>query len=352
MQGLPSKTLIIRLSSVGDIVLSSLLIRVLRKRFPQSQIDFLVKSEYASLVRGNPHVSHVLELPDGARFADLRALRQRLHDNGYELVVDIHDSLRSRYLSVGLPGDVVRVRKRKVARFLLVTTKVHLYHFFGGSPGVAERYLEPVREWGVENDGMGLEVFVGDQEREKARHIVHTAGMDGQQSVLGIAPSARHWNKRWPADRFAAAAAELSRRHRAGVILFGAADERDVCGKILQEIRANAPRTPVLNLAGSLTLTESAAVMDHCTVVLSNDSGLMHVAAGRKRKVVALFGPTVKELGFFPFGTTSTVIETNGLRCRPCTHIGRPSCPKAHFRCMLDIPVSRVVDAVNNMLAD
>jgi heptosyltransferase-2 len=90
--------------------------------------------------------------------------------------------------------------------------------------------------------------------------------------------------------------------------------------------------------------------MEICDVVVSNDTGLMHIAAAMKRNLVAIFGSTVKELGFFPIGTESIVLERNDLSCRPCSHIGRTSCPKKHFRCMKDISTGEVVHACVSML--
>jgi heptosyltransferase-2 len=107
----------------------------------------------------------------------------------------------------------------------------------------------------------------------------------------------------------------------------------------------------VLNLAGSLSLMETAAAMDRCSAVVTNDTGLMHLATARQRPVVAVFGPTVREFGFYPLGNTSLVLEVGALDCRPCTHIGRSYCPKEHFRCMLDIPAQRAVDGVAQLLA-
>ena len=105
-----------------------------------------------------------------------------------------------------------------------------------------------------------------------------------------------------------------------------------------------------MNLAGKLNLCETAAMMDKCSVVVTNDSGLMHIAAARKRNVVAIFGPTVKEFGFFPIGTRSVVVENTELDCRPCTHIGLPSCPKGHFKCMNEISTEQVVTSANALL--
>ena len=163
-----NKTLIIRFSSVGDIVLSSLLVRTLRHRFPQIHIDFLLKSEYADLVRYNPHVNRVIEFPSGGSIGDLIRLRRAIRSERYDLVVDIHDSIRSRLLSLGA-RKVVRVDKRKLARWLLVNFKRDVYSSFGGAPGVAERYLETVQPYGVQDDGGGLELHVPPEIRGAGR---------------------------------------------------------------------------------------------------------------------------------------------------------------------------------------
>jgi heptosyltransferase-2 len=119
---------------------------------------------------------------------------------------------------------------------------------------------------------------------------------------------------------------------------------------MVRSVHSTAPDAPIVNAAGRLSLTETAALVDRCSVVLSNDSGLMHIAAARKRGLVALFGPTVRELGFFPYGTESIVLEKTELSCRPCTHIGGPSCPKKHYRCMNDIEPHHVVHSLKQFL--
>jgi len=344
-----SKTLIVRFSSVGDIVLSSLLVRVLRRRFPHAQIDYLVKTEFAGLVRGNPNISRVIELPAGATFSDLRDIRKKVLKSGYDLVIDIHDSLRSRYVSLGA-RRVVRFRKRKLARFLLVRFKWDVYGFFGGAPGVAERYLEPVHSLGVTNDGEGLEVFPDEGDHLVAETLLRSAKISPETTMVGIAPSARHANKRWPGERFAETVLTLLRNPNRACILLGSVEERERCTGIAQAVLSSAPGARLINTAGLLSLTEVTALMDRCELVLSNDSGLMHLAAARKRKVVALFGPTVRQFGFYPYGTESIVLERSGLGCRPCTHIGRPSCPKGHFRCLEEIEPGQVVKSIEQLL--
>lgn len=344
-----NKTLIIRFSSVGDIVLSSLLVRTLRYRFPQIHIDFLLKSEYADLVRYSPHVDRVIEFPPGGSLGDLVRLRRAIREERYDLIIDIHDSIRSRILSFGA-GRTVRVNKRKVARWLLVNLKRDLYSSFGGAPGVAERYLETVHAFGVRDDGGGLEVHVPPETGERVRLLLRDRGLLPGNQAIGLCPSAKHANKMWLKERFAETAVALAQRHEAPVLLFGSAEEAPRCSEIAALVEAASPDARVVNLAGVLSLLETAAAMDHCGVVITNDSGLMHIAAARKRKVVALFGPTVWQFGFFPFGTTSTVIEHPALSCRPCTHIGLPDCPRGHFRCMRDLESGTVIQAATVLL--
>jgi heptosyltransferase-2 len=220
---------------------------------------------------------------------------------------------------------------------------------FRGAPSVAERYLEAVRSLGVRDDGGRLEVFCSPADETRAAEVL--GPLTGRTGLfVGIAPSARHFTKVWLPERFARAGADLAKRHNAGLLLFGSPGEAERCNTIERLIRELAPAVPVANLAGALTLTETAAVLDRCAVVLTNDSGLMHLAAARARPVVAVFGSTVREFGFFPFRTPVRVLERVDLRCRPCTHIGLASCPRGHFRCMNDIPASAAVDAAEQLL--
>ena len=350
MEHILHKTLIIRFSSVGDIVLSSPLVRTLRRRFPECQIDFLVKAEYAELVRHSPFLTRVIEFPAGGTFRDILHLRRTLRAEGYDRILDIHDSLRSRVLSFAARG-VVRVRKRKIARSVLIAFKRDMYRFFGGAPSVAQRYLETVQPDGVTDDGEGLDLFLPADASEKPDHLLRKARIPKSGPVIGLCPSARHATKIWPAERYAGLALGLIRERGAAILLLGADEDREPCDKVLREIRSGASDASVVNLAGLLTLSETAAALDRCALVVTNDSGLMHIAAARKRKVLAIFGSTVRQLGFFPFGTLSEVAEHPNLHCRPCSHIGLPACPKGHFKCMLEIGVDPVLAAARRLLA-
>jgi lipopolysaccharide heptosyltransferase II len=349
MNGTIGKTLVIRFSSIGDIILTSLLLRVLRRRFPDARIDFLVKSTYADLVRWSPHLNGLVEFPASGGAKELAALRRRIAGERYDLIIDLHDSIRSRFVSAG-SAPTVRVRKRKFARTLLIRTGKDVYGLFGGAPPVAERYLETVAPWGITNDGAGLELVYPPEAGTAAEALLAQGGIEAGVPVIGVAPSARHATKIWPPDRFGAVAAALAAERRMPVVIFGTDEDRERCSAVAAAITALSPGTVVANLAGMLTLPGTAAALDRCALVLTNDSGIMHMAAARKRNVVAVFGCTVRQFGFFPYGTRGIVVEHPSLTCRPCTHVGRSSCPLGHFRCMLDLTVENVLNASRTLL--
>ncbi len=342
------KILLIRFSSMGDIVLASPLIRMLRTTFPTAQIDFMVKREYAELLKCNPHLSSVIDLRSDDR-SELAALRERVREEHYDLILDIHDSIRSKYVRAFSGARTVRVvDKRRLRRFLLVRFKKNLYR---RAVPVAERYLETVRRFGVRDDGAGLEQHVPPEILESVAALMGKFRLERYGTVVGIAPMAKHFTKRWPQDRFVEFGIRHAKEAGAKIFVFGSREEADACGDIAQMINAGTASGAAESLAGRLTLIETAAVLDYCSLVVSNDTGLMHLAAARKRKVAAIFGSTVREFGFFPYRTQNVVLERPGLPCRPCSHIGLPECPKGHFRCMKDIGVDEVLSAARSLNA-
>jgi heptosyltransferase-2 len=341
----PDKILIIRFSSLGDIVLASPLLRVLRAAYPDAQIDFLVKPEYAEIVRHHPAVTSVLTLAGPSR-AELRDLRARVRMEGYDVILDLHNSLRSRYVRFLNARRVRAVNKRVARRWMLVNLKRNLYRH---AVPVAERYIETAASLGVVPDGRGAEIVTPADVVSRVGAMMSKYRLDRAATVVGFAPSARPATKRWPPERYRDLGIRLAKEHHARVLVFGGPEETDYCGDIAQMINAEMGTGAAESLAGGLTLLETAAALDHCAVVVTNDTGLMHMAAARNRPVVAIFGSTVKEFGFFPYGTRSVVLERRELSCRPCSHIGLERCPEGHFRCMKEIDVAEVVSAVRSL---
>jgi lipopolysaccharide heptosyltransferase II len=347
--GTHPKTLVIRFSSVGDIVLSTPLLRVLRRRFPLSQIDYVTRREYAELIRSNSNLNYTYEFDASEGFPGLRALKKRIKREGYDLIVDIHGSLRSRFLrSFDGPQWVVTVDKRVMERTMLVRFKKNL---FKEIVSVADRYIEPLKQFGIEPDGRGPELHIPDEVLFRANGMIAPMKLHRFEKVVGLCPGSRHATKRWPGERFAELAVRLAREQEAAILIFGGPDDGEIAALIAEWVAREVGPERVAPFAGKLTLLETAAAFQYCDVVVTNDSGLMHVASAMNRKVVAIFGSTVREFGFFPVGNEHIVIEQQGLSCRPCSHIGRPSCPEDHFRCMLDTTVQQVCEMVRRSLA-
>jgi lipopolysaccharide heptosyltransferase II len=339
--GLPKKILVIRLSSIGDILLTTPLLRVLRRKFPDALIDFIIKAQYADLLRTNPHLNELITLDTETGQEGLQEIRKRIRATGYDLVIDIHKNFRSFYLRRCLRHAVVVTHnKQLVKRFLLVKTGLNLYREI---VPMHQRYIRAVQRWGIVDDGMGLEFFLDPQ---AGRQIdMRLAERDGSKFLVGMAPGAGFETKRWPALYYQETAARLQNECGADILLLGNKADREITAPM-----AAALGSGVYDWAGTLSLQQSAVALASCDLMITNDTGLMHLACALQVPVIALFGPTTRELGFFPVGRMAEVIEEELLSCRPCTHMGNHRCPKGHFRCMRDILPERVLVRARQIL--
>lgn len=313
-----------------------------------SQIDFVTRTEYAPLIKSNPNLNHTYEFDASTGFDGLRLLKQNIRSERYELIIDIHNSLRSRFLrSIRGVEHIVTIDKRLIERTMLVKFKKNLYKEV---VSVAERYLEPLGRFGIEPDGKGLELHIPDEILFGITGKIAKLKLNRYEKVIGLCPTARHFTKRWPAERYAELGGRLAETFDAKILIFGGTDEAGQTSEIARSIDASAGPERATNYGGELSLLETAAAMDYCDLLITNDSGLMHLAAARKRKLVAIFGSTVREFGFYPIGTEHVVLERAGLYCRPCSHIGRSACPEGHFRCLKEIEIDDVYRRAIEML--
>ncbi len=328
----PSRILVIRFSSIGDILLATPLLRLLRQRFSGARIDMVIKEQYKPLLAHNPYIDSLYTLNTPGSFRELRDLRKRLPKD-YDLVVDIHNNLRSRYLTFRMRGKR-KICKHKFKRFLLVAFNFNVYRKI--TP-VYRRYLQTVTKWGITDDGEGLELYVDESVNKRISTWLDAQDVRPQKTIVGIVPGASFWNKRWPVEKFSAVCEHLCANCDARILLFGSSDEQHIAQAIAESFGKKA-----VNCAGELSLIETACALSRCDAVITNDSGLMHMATALKIPTVAIFGPTTRELGFFPTGPNTAVVERPDLYCRPCTHIGMNRCPEKHFRCMKEIEPEEV----------
>jgi len=321
--------LVVRLSSIGDIVLTTPVVQELRRAFPGARIDFCTKAPFIPLLAGNPAISSV-------------CTPENLMGIAYDLAVDLQNNRRSRALLRGLDiGSVRQYRKRNWKKLLLVRFKLNL--FGDGYRSVVQRYGEAL-------DGLAGTVdapCVLVPSREDRDFALGT--LKGSVPVLAVCFGANHLTKRYPEERFAAVIERVGSKMPVRVILLGG--KEDIAGgERIVALLPPAVRSRVRSMAGVTTLMQSAALLERSDLVLCNDTGLMHMASAFGRKVLVLFGSSVKEFGFLPWGTPFELFEAEGLACRPCSHIGRDSCPKGHFHCMNDITPERVASRIVELL--
>lgn len=342
----PRRIAVVRFSSLGDLILTLPALKILRERFPLASIDLIVKRQYAAVFDSCPSIDGVIPFDKTAAdstspFGDLvRTVRS----SRYDLLLDWHGTLRSRSLSIlGGARRVIRFRKGSLRRRFLVATKIRIGEF----PRTAERYARTIPGWQCGSPLPGPILTLQEQERSIAGDLLEQSLPPGNGPLIGFAPGARHATKRWPAERFADLAESIQASIPAirGIVLFGDESERTLA----ESIRLSGSSRS-LNLAGKLTIRQTAAVMAHCHLLVSNDTGLMHLATAVAVPVIALFGPTSREFGFFPMGEHNRVIE-QPLPCRPCSLHGSAICPIGTHACMTSIGVERIVTEIDSVLS-
>ncbi|MGH7742143.1 MAG: glycosyltransferase family 9 protein [Candidatus Eiseniibacteriota bacterium] len=325
---------VIRLSSLGDVVLTLPTVRALKSAYPRAALDYWTKLEYADVVRHDPAITHVRELdPDARRIEDLVSMSAELED--CDLIVDLHSNLRSRVLSFQPRIPVLRAPGYRLRRSLHVHAR---WLRPRPVPAAVARFGAALTPLGLSAEG--VPVLYSDAASERwADQWLAARGWD---KPVALAPGARHATKRWPEAHWCALAARLT---AAGLPVMAFSLERE--REQLPELAAQLERS-----AGAWCcepLSRMAALLSRCRAAVSCDSGLMHVAAARGVPVVALFGSTAPELGFAPAGVGHTVLCRHEP-CQPCTLHGRERCPRRHFRCMTELRDGEVWAALSRRL--
>ncbi len=338
----PSRVLLIRFGSLGDVVLTFAAGQALARAHPATSITYLVKEEYAPLVRAQPWVSDVWTLPagEGRGAAAARALRERVHGGAFDVVVDWQTSPRSRYLTRGL-ARVLRWRAARWQRTRWVSLR-----WTRPSPvrPAWRRYADAVAPLGgLDAAPPAIRWDEAAAEAAEGFFAGWQASAAAKRPLVALAPGA-HWaTKRWPEDSFV----ELGRAlvgHGALVLLAGDGRDRDSLPRLVAWAREEPAARWFAGPRPAL-----AAALSRARVAVTNDTGLMHLAGAVGVPVVALFGSTHPALGFAPAGPRDQVLSLD-MSCRPCTLHGRRVCPLGHHRCLRDLTVGRVREAVFPLL--
>ena len=317
------KFLIIRFSSIGDIVLTSPVIRCLKKQVEGARIHYLVKQKFGTLVSANPFIDKVHLFEN-----DLNKTIKELKSENFDYIIDLHNNMRSSLVKLRIRAIPFSFHKQNFNKWLLVHLKINRL------PGISivDRYLDTVKTFGVVNDGKGLDFFI------PKKDIVNPVSfpVTFRKGFIVFAIGANHATKRMPVEKII----DLIKNINLPVILLG--DGND---KIQGDQIVSAAGNNVLNACGLYNINQSASIVKQSKVVISHDTGLMHIAAAFGKKIISVWGNTVPEFGMYPYqpDPNSRIIQVENLKCRPCSKLGFQKCPKKHFRCMNDINSEQVV---------
>ncbi len=322
-----NRILIIRLSSLGDILLTTPFIRAIKTQFSHIKIDMLIREEYADVIKLNPYINKKFLFKKDDKSNSI--LKEQLRNNNYELVIDLQNNLRSNKIVSSLKINSVNFDKRSFDKFLLVNFKINKLR---EAPPIPVRYSNTIQN--LKLDNQGLDLFT-----DKSANLE----LNGKNNLIGFCPDARHFTKRWPKEYYFELGNRLTQDGYT-IVLFGGKIDKEICAELVDKISG------AINLSNNDELLQTAADMKLCKAVVCNDSGLMHTASATGTKVIALFGSTVKEFGYAPYNCSNLILENNSLTCRPCSHIGRSDCPKKHFDCMKSIKPEFVFEKLISFL--
>ena len=324
------KILVIRFSSIGDIILTTPVVRCLATQIPGIEIHYLTKKNFAPILADNPYIKKVLAFE-----GSLDKLIPILKAEGYTHIVDLHKSLRSVYILASLRKPFSSFHKLNFRKWMLVKFGIDMMP----PVHIADRYLGAVQRFGVENDAKGLDFFIP-QAEEVDLHIFPPVFRNGYN---GIVIGGKHSTKILPADKVI----EIIRRSELPIILLGGPEDR-VNGEIIR----TAVGEKAFNACGQFSLMQSASLVRQARAIVSNDTGLMHVAAAFNKNIISVWGNTVPGFGMYPYmpgqnGGKTAIAEVQGLKCRPCSRIGYDHCPRGHFRCMKDQDAEKIALLLN-----
>lgn len=340
----PEKILIIRFSSLGDIVLTTPVIKSLKQKFPQSKIFFLTKSRYLDVLKSDSNIFSLIQFDPKERHRGISGFFQlvkELKTLNLDLVVDLHANLRSFFIRHLLPAKIkIKYNKRWLARFLLV----HFKFLKIKSTHTIDSYLEVLKKIGVNSVERNPQVFLNQESEDFLKEFLVDKKIEKDDIVVGIHPGARWETKRWTEEKFAKVCQILNQKPQIKIILFGDQRDQGVVEKINRSTKSQK-----LFKAVNLPLSKLVGLIKRCDCFITNDSGPMHIASALGVPVVAIFGPTHPNLGFSPVGSENTVL-TAQVKCSPCSLHGEKRCRQKARLCMDLIEPEMVTDAVERLL--
>jgi ADP-heptose:LPS heptosyltransferase len=312
-----NKILIIRFSSIGDIVLTSPIVRCLKNQLGNaSEIHFLTKEKFSSVINSNPYISKTYTIKESVS----EILTELIKEN-YSYIIDLHHNIRSLQVKRALKKPSFSYNKLNIEKWLMVNFKWNRLP----QKHIVDRYFECVQAFGVKNDGNGLDYFI------PAKDEVNISALPPQfkDGFVAFVIGGTYETKKLPTDKIIS----VCKKIKTPVILLGGKEDASAGNKVKLMSGEH-----VLNACGSYNINQSASLIKQAKKVITHDTGLMHIAAAFKKDIVSVWGNTIPGFGMYPYlpegKGTSKVMEVKNLNCRPCSKLGYSKCPKKHFYCM------------------
>lgn len=324
------KILVIRFSSIGDIVLTSAVVRCLKTQVRGAEIHYLTKTQYEPVLRANPYIDKIWSYDH-----NFKEIIPQLRSQGFDFIIDLHKNYRSAFVKHQLGVKSASFPKLNLQKWLTVTLKRN----FLPDIHIVDRYFKAAEPLDVKNDGLGLDYFIPAEDEIEMNSLPATH----RQGFVAVVIGGMYNTKIFPAEKVAGVCNKLT----GAVILFGGKEDRERGEQI-----AGLTGDHVFNSCGIYNINQSASLIRQARAVLTNDTGLMHISAACNKPVVSVWGNTIPAFGMYPymqenFRSNSMIAEVKGLSCRPCSKLGFMECPKKHFKCMNNIDIEPVVNFLN-----
>ena len=315
------KILIIRFSSIGDIVLTTPVIRCVKKQFPDAEVHYVTKEVFKNILIHNPYIDKVHTFKE-----DISELYEPLKAENFDVVIDLHKNLRSLRLKQKLKAKNYSFDKLNLQKFLAVNFKQ-----INKLPNkhIVDRYFDAVAPLGIKSDGKGLDHFMHQNDRVDVSSLL-TDHL--QKTFVALVVGGSYFTKKIPLNKLS----EICKNSKLPIIVLGGKEDKLVG----DELKKQFPQ--LINTCGQYTINQSASIIERAEWVVSSDTGLMHIAAAYNKKIISMWGNTIPEFGMSPYlpNLENKILEVKNLSCRPCSKLGYKKCPKGHFKCMNDLDVS------------
>ena len=327
------KVLILRFSSIGDIVLTTPVVRTLKTQLEDAQIHFATKYQYKELLEANPYIDKTYFLRE-----KLSELIHELKREKFDYVIDLHHNLRTLWIKKALGVKSFSFKKLNVEKWLLVNLKINKLP----NVHIVDRYMETVKPLGVKMDALGLDYFIPEKDEVPLEWLPDPF----RNGYIVYAIGGQHATKKLPVKRMIELCDKINKpvvllggkedfeMGESVAVFFSPASEDSVSEKVPEELNK---KTIIYNACGKFNLNQSASLIKQARYVFTHDTSLMHIAAALKKEVFSIWGNTIPAFGMYPYRTRFTVLENNKLDCRPCSKIGFQKCPRGHFKCMNEL---------------